>query len=198
MIDDGAEEPRVRLFTALELPEHMRAAIRTWSEQALDDPVIRPVATGALHVTLAFLGHLPERVVPELAGIVQALQPSRIGMRMQSALVAIPPRRPRLYALALDSPGAVALQAALATRLAAAGHYEREQRPFWPHVTVARLRARPRGGSPAELPDELLQPFEAVRVSLYRSTLRPEGAEYVSLASLNLPPAATEPGAEER
>jgi hypothetical protein len=40
--------------------------------------------------------------------------------------------------------------------------------------------------SPAALPAELTEPFQAPRVVLYRSFLRPSGAEYVRLAELNL------------
>jgi hypothetical protein len=42
------------------------------------------------------------------------------------------------------------------------------------------------------LPAELCEPFGFVRVALYRSNLRPTGAEYVSLAELDLPPAEAE------
>ncbi len=45
---------------------------------------------------------------------------------------------------------------------------------------------------PKALPTELLEPFGAVRVTLYRSNLRPSGAEYVSLAELDLPPVEAE------
>jgi hypothetical protein len=41
-------------------------------------------------------------------------------------------------------------------------------------------------GPPPPLPDELLEPFGGVRVTLYRSILRPQGAEYLPLASLDL------------
>jgi len=37
------------------------------------------------------------------------------------------------------------------------------------------------------LPGSLADPFEAVRITVYRSILRPQGAEYMSLASLDLP-----------
>jgi hypothetical protein len=40
---------------------------------------------------------------------------------------------------------------------------------------------------PGPLPKALLAPFRAVRVSLYRSLLRPSGAEYVSVAHVELP-----------
>jgi hypothetical protein len=40
--------------------------------------------------------------------------------------------------------------------------------------------------TPERLPAELTEPFSAVRLALYRSLLKPSGAEYVRLAELNL------------
>jgi 2'-5' RNA ligase len=84
-------------------------------------------------------------------------------------------------------------------RLSTARLYQPEKREFWTHVTVARVRSergsRARGGRgkplrvgalPAALPAELTEPFKTPRLALYRSYLRPSGAEYVRLAELNL------------
>ena len=111
-------------------------------------------------------------------------------------------RAASLYALEAESPDSVSLQGRLERELMAARLYEPEKRPFWTHVTVARVRSergtpgnrRRRGrpmrveAAPARLPAELLEPFSAVRIALYRSTLRPTGAEYALLAGLDLPP----------
>jgi 2'-5' RNA ligase len=40
---------------------------------------------------------------------------------------------------------------------------------------------------PGPLPEALLEPLGAVRITLYRSHLRPTGAEYESVAQLELP-----------
>jgi 2'-5' RNA ligase len=87
------------------------------------------------------------------------------------------------------------LQAGLQAQLAAARLYEPEKRPFWPHVTVARVRREERGSQrparvvrpPRELPKGLLQPFDAVRIVLYRSQIQPQGAHYTPLAQVELP-----------
>jgi 2'-5' RNA ligase len=114
----------------------------------------------------------------------------------------VPRARPRLFALALaDRDDALtAWQGRLAERLRDARFYEPEKRPFWPHVTLGRVRDEPgqRGrrrrprrvrARPGELPEALVRTFDSVRISLYRSNLRPTGAQYVSLAKLDLPPA---------
>ena len=102
--------------------------------------------------------------------------------------------RPRLFALPASSPASVELQAGLEERLVEARLYEPEKRPFWPHVTVARVRREERGSKrparvsspPPELPGALLQPTSGVRLTLYRSQLQPRGAQYSPLAQVEL------------
>jgi RNA 2',3'-cyclic 3'-phosphodiesterase len=189
------KSPRARLFLALDLPDPIRGGIAAWGRRELVDPALRPVAEESLHITLAFLGHLPEKRIPQLAEIAAAGAgpAARIGLE---GPVPRPPRgRPRLFALPASSPDAVTLQAGLESRLVEAGLYEPERRRFWPHVTVARVRREERGSNrpalvsrpPGPLPKDLLQPFDGVRITLYRSQLQPRGAQYTPLAQVKLP-----------
>jgi RNA 2',3'-cyclic 3'-phosphodiesterase len=195
MAEERPTSRRVRLFIALDLPGRVRAGVAEWGREALADPALRPVRAESLHVTLAFLGHLPEKVVPRLAEIVEA---SRVPA--PSIVLADPvPRpergRPRLFALPAESPGAVALQAGLEEKLVAAHLFEPEKRPFWPHVTVARVRRDERGSKrpalvsrpPKALPKDLSQKLRGVRLTLYLSQIQPQGAQYTPLAQVELP-----------
>jgi 2'-5' RNA ligase len=106
-----------------------------------------------------------------------------------------PKGRPSFFALQAVSEATEALQANLERELVQRHLYEPEKRPFWSHVTVARVRPERRGSKrparvqrpPRPLPEALCEPFRAVRVTLYRSTLRPQGAEYAPLAQVELP-----------
>jgi 2'-5' RNA ligase len=69
--------------------------------------------------------------------------------------------------------------------LEAAGLYEPEKRPFWPHVTLARVRKRERVRS-LETPAPPAEPWRGDAVTLYRSILRREGARYEPLARFGL------------
>jgi 2'-5' RNA ligase len=110
-------------------------------------------------------------------------------------VTAIGGRRPRLFALDAASPEAAGLQAELVTAGREAELIEPEERPFWPHVTIARVRSDRRGSRrPARVADppegfaeDLRKPFRCVRVTLYRSLTGPAGAEYVPLAQVELP-----------
>jgi RNA 2',3'-cyclic 3'-phosphodiesterase len=199
MAKERLKSPRARLFVALDLPDHIRAGLEAWQARALGDPALRPVNPDALHVTLCFLGYHPERAIESVASEVTAVEPRPVGIRFEPAPVPVPPRRPRLFAVGGESEAASALQGELSERLVAARFYKPEKREFWTHVTVARVRSergsrgRGRRGKPMRVesppeavPDELTQPFEVPRLVLYRSYLRPSGAEYVRLAELNL------------
>ncbi len=144
---------------------------------------LRPVPEEALHVTLAFLGYRPEKEVVAIAEAMGAAATGEAPRLAPGEVKAIPPRRPRLFALDLDdTTGAcVRLQQAVSDALEAEGFYTPEKRPFWPHVTLARVKRNQRADSlPAKPPP--LEPFRAPQVTLYRSTLRPQGAHYDALA----------------
>jgi RNA 2',3'-cyclic 3'-phosphodiesterase len=95
-----------------------------------------------------------------------------------------------LFALDLaDRDGlCVALQGAVSDALEAARVYKPEKRPFWPHITVARVKARERFAGPLgdDLPPPPADPWRAEAVVLYRSTLRPQGARYDALELIEL------------
>jgi RNA 2',3'-cyclic 3'-phosphodiesterase len=182
--------PRARLFLALDLPDEVRGALVEWRADALagrDD--LRPVAPEALHVTLVFLGYLPEKEIPTVARTafeaLAGLEPPRLEV---AGVKPIPPRSPRLFAfdLADEDGGAVAGQAAASDALAAARFYRPEKRPFWPHVTFARVKRGVRRAEPIEAATPALEPFEAPQITLYRSILRPQGAQYEPQERLRL------------
>jgi 2'-5' RNA ligase len=194
MAKERLKSPRARLFFALDLPSQTRAGLREWGEHELRDPALRPVSEQSLHVTLAFLGYRPEKEVPRLAEILAESEGRAVRLELRDP-VARPERgRPRLFALPAVSPDAEELQAELRERLVGEGFYEPEKRPFWPHITVARVRPEERGSRrpkvvsrpPGTLPRELLQPMRCVRAALYRSELKPQGAVYTPLAQVEL------------
>lgn len=191
-------EERVRLFVALDVAPQLRAELAGWAAGELVDPGVRLLPAESLHVTLCFLGSVPERRIEEIEEILAGLEPRPVPLEPAPQLAAKPRSRPRFFAVEFESPGATELQAELSTRLSARGLYEPERRPYWPHLTLAKVRPehgsrRPRRVrvTPPELPGSLAHTFDSVRIALYRSILRPTGAEYVPLATLELPPDAS-------
>ncbi len=195
MTKERLKSPRARLFVALDLPEETRKGLLAWGKEALVDSALRPVAPESLHITLAFLGYRPEKEIEQIAAVVRESAAPAPWVELRDPEQRPPRGRARLYALPAISPGAEALQAGLGQRLVEGGFYEPEKRPFWPHVTVARVRPEARGSRrpaavsepPGPIPGELAEPRTSVRMTLYRSVLQPSGARYVPLAQVQLP-----------
>jgi RNA 2',3'-cyclic 3'-phosphodiesterase len=175
-----------RLFVALELPVAVRAQLAAFGHAAADgDEGLRAVGEGAIHATLAFLGH---RDVADLAPAAEAVR----GVHVASLALALgdplwlAPRRPHVLTVALDDlDGALAtLRAQVVERLAAALDWEAEDRPFRPHVTVARVRRGAR--VQRDLPAAPHATFAGEAVTLFRSHLGRGPARYESLERVAL------------
>jgi 2'-5' RNA ligase len=165
-------DARLRLFLALRLPADWLDEIVAWQERVFAGKPVRLVPREQLHVTLAFLGSTPAREVPAVVSrLERAARPVELRPRgyRETRSVAM---------LTFDDVGGRG--GAFAD---AAGR--REDRPWLPHVTVARFRERPRLRE--EFPDRLrthvLVPSDA---AAYLSRLRPTGAEYEALAAVDL------------
>jgi 2'-5' RNA ligase len=195
MAKERLKSPRARLFVALDLPEAVREGVVAWQGAELTDRALRVVGPQNIHITLAFLGYMPEKSIGSVAEVIHGIGAHAPRIELAPEPVGRPKGRPRLLALDARSEQTVDLQADLERELVARRLYEPEKRRFWPHVTVARVRPERRGSKrpariergPGPLPMALCAPFFAVRATLYRSTLRPQGAEYAPLAQVALP-----------
>jgi 2'-5' RNA ligase len=169
---EGGE--RLRLFLALPLPDEPRRRLVRWQAATLGATAdARPVTAGNLHVTLAFLGRRPAGEVDGIARVMCAA--ARAAER--PVLRAVRYRETRSVGMVVfedESGRATGLAEDLFDRLERLGVYERERRPWLPHVTVLRFR-RPPGLRP-EPPD--LGEVSPSEVALYNSVLRRTGAQY--------------------
>jgi 2'-5' RNA ligase len=170
---------RARLFCALRLPAEVLDAIASWQDEHIRKG--RVVVRDNVHITLAFLGHRP---VAELASILTAMREAAAEARP----IRLVPERYRetrsvgMLALKDLTGTATPLAEELFGRLERAGVYERERRPWLPHVTVVRFRERPRLSPP--LPE--LGEFSPSDAAVFLSELRPSGARYVVVESFAL------------
>jgi RNA 2',3'-cyclic 3'-phosphodiesterase len=170
---------RIRLFCALRLPEAVVDVLSEWQAANLHGGRIVP--PDHLHLTLAFLGHRP---IGELAQISAALQEAA---EAADPIRFLPERYRETRSVAMlvlgDLSGAAAqLADSLFDGLERAGVYEREARPWLPHVTVLRFRRPPRLKAP--LPE--LGEFAPSDAAVFLSELRPSGARYVVVESFAL------------
>lgn len=171
-----------RLFFALWPDETMRQTLAQATRKAARASGGRPVPADNLHVTLAFLGSVPERRLPELATIARA---AALGAerRLELAFDRLEYWRAAhlLCASPAETPAAVA---ALARRLQdrlAAGGFAPDLKPFRPHVTVARKVVR---ASDVERMHPVLWRF--AELALIESRTLPAGALYSVVESYAL------------
>jgi RNA 2',3'-cyclic 3'-phosphodiesterase len=183
--------PRARMFVALDLPPGARSDLAAWRDELVGGRRdLRPVRAEALHVTLVFLGWQDEKAADAIASAAFDACSGLPAARLKAGGIRpLPPRDPRLFALDLeDEEGrAGAVQSAISRALEAGRWYRPEKRPFWPHLTLARVKRGERRVPP--LPAEPAPPgapFDARELTLYRSTLRPQGALYEPLARREL------------
>jgi len=137
----AGREPAQRLFFALWPDAEARTAFTTVTARAVSRCGGRPVAEANLHVTLAFLGSVPVRRIPELQRIAReqaAAFASEALLALTFERLAHWSRQQILCALAAEAPPAApALAAALKDTTAAAG-FVPDLKPFQAHVTIAR------------------------------------------------------------
>jgi RNA 2',3'-cyclic 3'-phosphodiesterase len=190
------KSPRARLFVALDLPQDVRAGLVDWQRTALPDPALRVVRPEALHMTLVFLGYQATKDVKAIARAAFGVNSKAPAVELAAEPVGVPRgKRPRLIALAANSDETVALQKRIEKRLVEAGFYKPEKRPFWPHLTVARVKPEAPGSrkpalirtDPHPLPEHMFRFFRPTRLVLFKSHLRRSGAEYEAMAELELP-----------
>jgi 2'-5' RNA ligase len=190
MARDRAARPEakpLRLFLAVEVPEHIRRRVERATEPWRDRyPRARWVPIQNQHVTVKFLGRTWPRLLGwvvetarDVAGRATAFETRLTG------LGAFPSeRRARVLWAGLEDPGGT--MAALATSFdeALAREFASEERAFTPHLTVARFTPPQRLESlPADLASD---PFRVERVVLFRSHLRRPAPIYEPLDLLPL------------
>jgi RNA 2',3'-cyclic 3'-phosphodiesterase len=179
----------VRLFVALEIPAAVRDNLATLIKELHNaEPKARWVRAENLHVTLKFLGEAPSEKLQEIRNALSAVhseQPVELDFR---GLGIFPNEiRPRvLWAGMHASPNVQSLAASMDQALEKLG-FPREERPFTPHLTLARFSS-PRMTEKLRAAIQQNMARESGRVKtnefhLIESKLKPSGAEYTRLAS---------------
>jgi 2'-5' RNA ligase len=188
----------MRLFVAVDLSPETRDQVRALRQQLESrltgrrSPRLTWAKPEAAHVTLAFLGEMPDRAVDRL---VAALGSSRLpGGRFDvswNAVGAFPNhRKPRVLWLGATDGAESLTSLAQVVRerlegMAVAG----VDRAFQPHVTIARVRDPGTGVTWSEALSQV-RPGHTTshvdHVTLYRSQLSPKGPHYSPLAAFEL------------
>ena len=191
-------EPTLRLFVACELPAEMKAALSSLQEalRKKGAPRVRWVRPEGIHLTLKFLGAVPQ---DKVAAICEALAPTVQGIPPLALSLAEvgtfgDRRGPRVIWVGMqgDLEPLARLQQRIEKALEPLG-FPPERRAFSPHLTVARVPDSMGSGERHTL-GELTKttplptaPAVTIReLSLMRSILGPGGAVYERVVAFPL------------
>lgn len=188
----------MRAFVAIALPEHIHEALaRQQAELRAVCPEARWVKPAGIHLTLKFLGEISEtqvKAVTEGLALVAPFESFEVEVKGFGFFPDT--RRPRVLWVGIAGPKELSALADEVEGAMAKLGFPRENRPFTPHLTLARFpspRAQPtlqaalatlRAG-PAE--DRSLGRFPVSEFFLFESKLSPHGAEYRKVARFPQP-----------
>lgn len=183
----------MRLFTAIELPRPVLQHLGRAVEALRSRPQLKDCASFTrlenLHVTLKFLGEVDDQHLPNLTTALHKITFAPMTFTIERFIV-LPGQGPaRVLAgnLVGDNSAIHDLFAQLEATVQPLG-ISREARPFKPHITFLRVR-RPTNKLTAQTLIRIVDPrllptpsFTVNHATLFQSTLKPEGSQYMPLA----------------
>lgn len=187
----------LRLFVACEIPEDAKAGIteitRQLREHSGND--VRWIKADGVHVTLKFLGEVPEKKLPQIKLAIQEAVVGHSPFELEFSNIGVFGGREGLRIMWVGIAGDVlrleALVRAMNAALAVVG-FEPERRPFRPHLTLGRVRDEVATRRRAEIEVAVGKTkvpqvtWRTNQVSLMRSRITPQGAMYDVLATFPL------------
>jgi len=179
----------MRIFVALDIPEEIRGRIARYAE------ALRPLAPDArwarpesLHVTLKFAGQVSDAQLAEIKQALSQVSASPFDVTFGKTGFFPSARAPRVFWAGVESTEALpALAAAIDAALEKTG-IAREDKPYRPHLTLARAGSDSAANRafqrlPAKLPAEIPRfgTMTAQEFFLYQSEPMRGGSRYTKL-----------------
>ncbi len=184
---------RRRIFIAINLPPEVKKGLAEYSQKWPELPA-RWTKPDNIHITLIFLGYLPEEELPSVCEITE-----RIAKEHDSFLIDLnqisygPPKKmpPRMiWVSGQSSPELAKLKENLEDALSEDVHFHHENRAFSPHITLARIKGWEWSKIDPEQRPEIEQninfKFEVESIEIMESELKRGGAVYTILESIPL------------
>ena len=188
----------LRAFIAIELPNQLQDALEKQTirlRQSLGDDLIRWIPAQTMHLTLKFLGNIAASHVEFINQLITQTADSHPQFDLQiSGLGSFPnSKRARVLWAGIHAPtGVSALQKSIEAGTTRLG-YEKEEKPFSPHLTLGRVRQNidPTGLQKIRTILDTIQlgNIGSARVDsihLFKSELQTSGSVYTKLFSAPL------------
>lgn len=176
----------MRLFIAIEIPDDLKKSL---GSMRVDIPGAHWVSMEQIHLTLAFLGEVAETTVELLTGKLASIHAP--GFRLCFSGTGCFPnrRRPHVLWVGLEpEPRLNDLVASVHSAVLACG-IPQEERPFSPHITLARIKLSTSRNFDAFLDQhqkQELPPFSVREFTLFQSRLTPQGAVHIPVKNFSL------------
>ncbi len=184
----------MRLFIAIEIPDDVKKLMAE-AQAKLKGPAVDAGWTRpeGIHLTLKFLGEVPELRAPEIVTALSGAIKGTAGFRIDIAGAgAFPnPKNARVVWVGVsgETDKLAKLQVVVEDAMIGLG-FPREDRAFTPHLTLGRIKyIRSRNAwlkALEEIKDIKLPSFDVHAVSLMKSELKRSGAVYAELGRIEL------------
>lgn len=194
----------MRLFIALDIDEAIRERMQRFVEGVRGfAPDARWARAEGLHVTLKFIGEKPDAAVEEVKRALSAVRGEPFDLSFRGFGFFPTPRAARVFWAGIESGPALASLAGAVDESTSAQGIPKEDRPFSPHLTLARGGGR--SGAPgwrkgdvpnknfsylqeklAALPAPEFGTMTAREFFLYQSQLMRGGSRYTKIARFAL------------
>jgi RNA 2',3'-cyclic 3'-phosphodiesterase len=175
----------MRVFIAVDLPSHVRKTLADVQHELRPlSNSVRWVAPESIHITLKFIGEMPEKRLEEVDTELRGFTWKPFTITVRGVGFFPGKRSPRVLWAGMEAPTMKDMAEELDTRMERLG-FDKEKRAFRPHITLGRARDT-RIDSALVTASEPYQEYDfgsfvADRVFLFQSTLNPSGAVYEKL-----------------
>jgi len=169
----------MRLFAALSIPDEVAQTLLLLQGGV---PGARWQSREQLHLTLRFIGEVDGRQASKIDDTLAAIAAPGFALELYGVGTFGGRDPQQLWAGVRANDALMHLQRKIETALQRIG-LAPEPRKFTPHVTLARLKASPRGKVMDYLSDHALYasaPFDVGAFELFKSTLTPNGSLYTA------------------
>lgn len=194
----------MRLFIALDIDDAIRERISRFVEGVRNfAPEARWMTPESMHVTLKFIGEQPEESVMQIENSFAGISAFGAAIHFQGYGFFPGAKSARVFWVGMEAGPELAAMAGLVDDKIAQLGISKEERPFSPHLTLARSaggsgsphRNKSDGRNPtfqklqeklSALPSIEFGTMRPREFFLYQSQLSPKGSKYTKLASFPL------------
>jgi len=180
----------MRLFIALDIPQDVRERISAYVER------VRPLCADArwarvegLHVTLKFIGEIPDARVPQITKALAGIKARPFDVKFDNVGFFPSPRSPRVFWIGVRAGEELPQLAEAVNEALASIGIPREDKAYSPHLTLARSGSGHNLKALTGLLTNEMETFGTMTAHefyLYRSQLGRGGSKYTRLERFEL------------